>query len=58
MTHEEKTQIAIDINNAIAAYDHYRLMELAKSNDFAMYYIIQKLLSNQEQLDHIKNILK
>ena len=58
MTQEERNKIAIDCNNAIAAYDYYRLMALAKSNEFAMYYIITKLFESNEQIEHIKNILK
>ena len=58
MTNEQRNQIAFDCNNAIAAYDYYKLMAIAKSNEFAMYYIITKLFESNEQLEHIKNILK
>ena len=58
MTDDQRNQIAINVNNAIAVYDYYELMNIAKSNEFAMYYIITKLLESKEQLEHIKNILK
>ena len=58
MTDEQRNNIAINVNNATAAYDYYELMNIAKSNEFAMYYIITKLLESNEKLEHIKNILK
>ena len=58
MTQDQRLDIQSKLDNAIAVYDYYKIMEIAKSNEYAMYYIITKLFESNEQLEHIKNILK
>ena len=57
MTQEEKSKINLDVKNAIANYNWLALKEMAKANDYALGLIISHLLVNQENMEHIKNIL-
>ena len=58
MTQDQRLNIQSNLEQAIATYDYYKIMEMAKNNEYAMYYIITKLFESNEQIAHIKNILK
>lgn len=57
MTQEQKNEIALQVKNAIAAYDYIALKEMAIKNEYALSLVITQLLMDQEKLEHIKNIL-
>lgn len=58
MTQDQRLNIQSNLDKAISDYDYDKIMEIAASHEYAIYYIITKLFESNEQIAHIKNILK
>jgi hypothetical protein len=57
-TREQMQEIERKINNLIMNHDRWEIKELCLSEEYALYYFVNKAMDEISTLEHIRNIVK